>query len=1214
MKWLWAILLLLSPVLARAQTAAPISGFCVNGAKPAITSGLPSSNYNQNLIPRCTVQVFLAGSTNPATIYADQNKTPLTNPFTANTDGSWTFYVVAPTTQGTNQAYDVTLSGGIAPNVYTLPRTLSSLSLGGGGGATPAAPPSGSFQLNLNNVFASDQLAMWDFTKKQAQFYDVAAQRPKVDIRNPQYAGGADPTGVADSSNAVLAAYADLVAHPSATGVYPCLYVPTGTYIMTKTLRVTNPSFCIVGDSGSNSILRMMDPTVNLITIKAGGMTKGYLANFQLQGNGHLSSGTLLEVDDSYPVMTNGLVFVNNGGRCLALNGGAERFRAYDAVFWNCRWSLVESGNTNENKFSGLLVLNPGSDTGNYSWNVNAVNGVWPGPNLGQPVAATWAASTFYPHNAIVSDGSTNCSGGACNQQMTSASQICGATPPPYGAADGSTASDGVCTWANISRRTLVRPENHAAIVLSGQNNTIDGACSVKALIDQSGIIFGGETGVVSNCYFEGFLVKVPNHSVQTQGPLDHFVGTSTLNVGGLVASITNSQWMGPYRNDPADAQAVNIGGALVYVIVPIDYDAGSSAPSAVPGVAKNQYEYINVGAAASDGKLYIVNRNQSGSTAPANTTWLANNYFFFQYIGQGAGPVHYKNNHLEATQAPAAGYAILGTDNDNPAAEVLLGQEVDGQIIKGPGQGTRFPGMTNLFGTREIDLDGNITRTGPWDQGSIKAPIYGVVEMPMTTYTPFSSPTTSNWLYTTAPIIGTFHHIPTAWPGGNYSTYTLDYLNGFIGGADSSGTVFNHFYLRTAVGANNAEAQVFTNQYCFQDTPPASGGTTQANHQFCFQGDPAFGASTGFYINYFSAGGMRKAFGVSPNASLDAVFSTGRYYNFSNQFLVDPAGETASPSRGLGALVGYQDGLAVQGKSNAGADSNPVFDVATNDLTHLMTVLNNGNATIGATSQGMMSNRVRNSYNFAAATWTTTNSPTITPGQTDGWGGTTGTKIVSTVANTTLIDNYSGAVDLNAYLTCVHTKGNTGGETVMATAFNNVSPAPTYTLTTNYAWYCATNSRTVNLTFAFTLTLLVPETIFVDAVLTVFQGAAGSAGSFLYTGPVPLYLPTNGTPYSTPILATTQGNTLVSPVVLSGVTGSIGGSALAAGACATGTASITGATVGEVGQAMAADGTFQAGYVVSAGGTAAGTATVNVCAIVAGTPTAKTYNVRLLP
>jgi hypothetical protein len=73
--------------------------------------------------------------------------------------------------------------------------------------------------------------------------------------------------------------------------------------------------------------------------------------------------------------------------------------------------------------------------------------------------------------------------------------------------------------------------------------------------------------------------------------------------------------------------------------------------------------------------------------------------------------------------------------------------------------------------------------------------------------------------------------------------------------------------------------------------------------------------------------------------------------------------------------------------------------------------------------------------------------------------------------------------------------------------------------------------------------------------------------------------------------------------------TGSIGGGALLAGACTSGTVAVTGATTGMVvGTAPVTypgDGTVWFGYV-----SANGTVTIKVCAILALTPTASAYNV----
>jgi hypothetical protein len=80
----------------------------------------------------------------------------------------------------------------------------------------------------------------------------------------------------------------------------------------------------------------------------------------------------------------------------------------------------------------------------------------------------------------------------------------------------------------------------------------------------------------------------------------------------------------------------------------------------------------------------------------------------------------------------------------------------------------------------------------------------------------------------------------------------------------------------------------------------------------------------------------------------------------------------------------------------------------------------------------------------------------------------------------------------------------------------------------------------------------------------------------------------------------------------LSGTSGSIGGSPLTPNSCTSGTVSITGSTtaMGVVVTPVAFPGTgiWWEGYVSTAG-----TVTVEVCVSAAATPTAETYNVRVI-
>lgn len=83
-------------------------------------------------------------------------------------------------------------------------------------------------------------------------------------------------------------------------------------------------------------------------------------------------------------------------------------------------------------------------------------------------------------------------------------------------------------------------------------------------------------------------------------------------------------------------------------------------------------------------------------------------------------------------------------------------------------------------------------------------------------------------------------------------------------------------------------------------------------------------------------------------------------------------------------------------------------------------------------------------------------------------------------------------------------------------------------------------------------------------------------------------------------------------PPILTGTTGSIGGGALLAGACTSGTVSVTGAATSMTTIATPAsypgDGAMWDSYVSTAG-----VVTVKVCAVVALTPSASAYNVRVV-
>jgi hypothetical protein len=62
--------------------------------------------------------------------------------------------------------------------------------------------------------------------------------------------------------------------------------------------------------------------------------------------------------------------------------------------------------------------------------------------------------------------------------------------------------------------------------------------------------------------------------------------------------------------------------------------------------------------------------------------------------------------------------------------------------------------------------------------------------------------------------------------------------------------------------------------------------------------------------------------------------------------FLLSSAGMSANQNRSWGALVQYNEGIGIQGFKNAGATSNPIFGVSTNDSVGYFSVNNGGSVT----------------------------------------------------------------------------------------------------------------------------------------------------------------------------------------------------------------------------------------------------------------------------
>jgi hypothetical protein len=153
MRKLLAILVLILPLAAFAQSVATIHGECAIGNTKTILQGMFSSTLMRVSYPQCLVTVYDHGG-GLATLYSDDVLTHLSNPFTATTNGHFVFYATV------GQRYDVTLSGGLGANNvggigFPTPYTIADIYLLAGGGGGSCAVPN----YLLNGVFVGAEPA-----------------------------------------------------------------------------------------------------------------------------------------------------------------------------------------------------------------------------------------------------------------------------------------------------------------------------------------------------------------------------------------------------------------------------------------------------------------------------------------------------------------------------------------------------------------------------------------------------------------------------------------------------------------------------------------------------------------------------------------------------------------------------------------------------------------------------------------------------------------------------------------------------------------------------------------------------------------------------------------------------------------------------------------------------------------------------------------------
>ena len=202
---------------------------------------------------------------------------------------------------------------------------------------------------------------------------------------------GADDTAALQAAIAAAASAASAKSYQQGTQV---VRVPTGTCKISGELRIP-ANITLRGMSRESSILQQTSPTANAITVipcTAGpfGDCEGGLYDLTVEGNGHTSTGTLVEIDRVVSYNLHNLRLFNGGGRGLQINAGSERLDSRGLTIAFTRWPLVLAGAVNESYFFNTRVMYPGETVDGYCFNVNCVNGSYPssGPVSPDPHAA----------------------------------------------------------------------------------------------------------------------------------------------------------------------------------------------------------------------------------------------------------------------------------------------------------------------------------------------------------------------------------------------------------------------------------------------------------------------------------------------------------------------------------------------------------------------------------------------------------------------------------------------------------------------------------------------------------------------------------------------------------------------------------------------------------------------------------------------------------
>lgn len=444
---------------------------------------------------------------------------------------------------------------------------------------------------------------------------------PKVDVTYPGFASGSgiaahpgqncvgvdgNPNGIADNtltynSECALRNAATYAIWTTFGSMHPTLYFPGGgagflvnVSGLTGVFVFNNAYVSVTGDGETASLIKNTSPQAALFTwLNDYGIS---LTGLTLSGNGHTSTGDLVDLVGTVAAAIHGDRFLNVGGIPINLQGASERNRIWDVNVSNSPMAYNSEANTNEDYIHDFDFTFNGytGDNWYYTSNANPLTGVlWTNAcPSGTPTA--WANGSTVAQGALASYN---------GMEFVSLTNNNSTVPQKWSS-----------TW-NACALPIV-PEDRPVVYLDGDNESIAYG-SIKGT-QMSGINAARTTMSLFHVYLEGDssgTVTTLNYAFQSVGKMEVGHGMSALAANGLTATVDDAMWQHEYVTDPSLLSYLATDNGTG--IFPADYNQLDCSASAYAPVLKCQYESVAMYGYSNDGLAHISQRAVNGSVAP---------------------------------------------------------------------------------------------------------------------------------------------------------------------------------------------------------------------------------------------------------------------------------------------------------------------------------------------------------------------------------------------------------------------------------------------------------------------------------------------------------------------------------------------------------------------------------------------------------------------